>query len=186
MNEHADLNPYAPTTLDGEPAIESRLAVTGELTSLRLCLVTITSVTASGAIFGMLLVTAAVLFGAQAINQETVYAAVAATMAGGILAAISAAVTVPALLLAWRMVHGTRICWGPARVRWFAAAAGFGAGFGCIGVPAVLSASPEILIWALLPGGFGCLGTLVLIEPTVRRTRRAMDHRATMPEPDPK
>ena len=178
MNDHGNTNPYAPTQLDAEPAAEFPLVVSRELTSLRLCLVTITSVTASGAAFGLLLVAAAAIFGARAPDQEMVYAAASVTIVGGFLAAISAAVTVPALLLAWRMIHGTRIRWDPARVRWFAATAGFCAGYGCIAVLALLSATLEALAWALLPAGFGCLGSLVLIEPTVRRARWAMDRQA--------
>ena len=171
MNDHGNTNPYAPTQLDAEPAAKLPLVVSRELTSLRLCLVTIMSVTASGAAFGLVLVAATAIFGARAPNQEMVYAAASATIAGGFLAAISAAVTVPALLLAWRSFQGTRICWEPASIRWFAAMAGFCSGYGCIAVPALLSAALEALVWALLPAGFGCLGSLVLIEPTVRRTR---------------
>lgn len=192
------INPYAPSPsspADGFPAVEW----SGGLSSLRVCVVTIGAVAASGGLFGAGMVLFA-MFAGEAVFPagsmspiEILPAVLFAGVGGALYAGVAAVIVVPLVFLAGFYLRDRAFPWSGTRVRLLTTASGFLTGAGCVVVPSMPSllrsaargtfAASEVVgvvLFSLVPATVGLVGTWVITEPMARRASREAARRKSL------
>ena len=192
------INPYAPsasTPADGFPAVEW----SGGLSSIRVGVVTIGAVAASGGLFGAGMVlfamfaTAGLVPAGSMSPVEAFVSVVFGGVGGALYAGVAATIVVPIVFFLGFYLRDRAFPWSGKRIRLLATASGFLTGAGCVVVPSLpsllrsstrgsIDASGvfEVVTFSLIPAAVGLVGTWVITEPMARRASREAARRESV------
>jgi len=190
-------NPYAPgsTAPSGEFSGQWG-AVSGGISSVRVCVQTVGGVAASGGLFALgLAIISTMASGIPGpVTDQMMFAlttSLTLTAMGAVYACVVGAIVVPLLYAV--AFHGRLRGdgWTSSRVRRFALVSGALSGFLSVVAPTVffITSSPfslselgQMLLFALVPAVVGGVGTFLLAIPLARRAARDVDMRAALAE----
>ena len=167
----ATINPYAPADVqDRSPPTRVR----GHVSTLTLITSTIAGVTASGGFFGI----SYLLFGMFTLlpTDENAATLVHAAIVGCCLAFFGSLAIVPLLSAVSSPFRTPGNHWSAGGIRLFAASCGFLTGYICI--PLLLGYTAWSIIFALVPGSAGAVGTVICMTPLARRAQIAWQRSA--------
>ncbi len=167
----AAINPYAPAEVpDRSPPTQVR----GHVCTLTLITSTIAGVTASGGFIGI----SYLLFGMFTLlpTDENAVMLVNGAIVGCCVAFFGSLAIVPLMSAVSSLFRTPGNHWSAGGIRLFAASCGFVTGY--IYIPLLLGYTPWSIIFALIPGVAGAVGTAICMIPLARRAQIAWQRSA--------